>query len=137
VQDFVLKCAKSILSAYVVELVDDRLDHGILVGKDRGNEVLVWPVALAEIQMGDVPGKREALRDFIVVLGLWWGDGGAGDFRVGEVVVVELQLVGYYAYCAVLLKVAQLRGPRCSICLVSGLSTSICYGPSRVCDSPV
>jgi hypothetical protein len=64
-------------------------------------------------------GEREALRYFIVVLGLGWGDGCAGDLGVGEVVVVEVELVGYYAQCAVLFEMTQFRGPCCPICLGS------------------
>jgi hypothetical protein len=64
-------------------------------------------------------GEREALRYLIVVLGLGWGDRRAGYLGVGEVVVVEVQLVGYYAQGAVLLEVAEFRGPCCSICLGS------------------
>jgi hypothetical protein len=70
--------------------------------------------------VGDVAGEREALGYLIVLLGLGWGDGCAGDLGVVEVVVVELELVGYYAQRAILLEIAQLRGPCCSICLGSG-----------------
>jgi hypothetical protein len=69
--------------------------------------------------VGDVAGEREALGYLIVGLGLWRGDGCAGDLGVVEVVVVEVELVGYDAQCAVLLEVAQLRGPCGSICLGS------------------
>jgi hypothetical protein len=97
VEDFVLECAECILGAYRVQLVDDRLDHGVLVCKDSRDEVLVWPVSLAEVQVSNVAGEREALGYLIVVLGLGRRDGCARDFGVGEVVVVELQLVGYDA----------------------------------------
>jgi hypothetical protein len=119
VQDLVLECSEGILCPHIVELVDDSLDHGVLVGEHGGNEVLVWPVPLAQVQVGNMAGEGKALGDLVIVLGLWRGDGGARNLRVGEVVVVEVQLVGYYAQCAVLLEVAQLRGPCGSICLVS------------------
>ena len=45
--------------------------------------------------MGNVAGECETLGNLIVVYGLGWGNGGARDFGVGEVVVVELQLVRY------------------------------------------
>jgi len=44
--------------------------------------------------VSDVAGEGEALRYLIVVDGLGWGDGRARDLGVGEVVIVELQLVG-------------------------------------------
>ena len=96
-EHFVLEGAESVLGAYIVELVDDRLDHGVLVCEDGCNEVLVGPVPFAEVQVGDVAGEGETLGYLIVVDGLGWGDGCARDFGVGEVVVVELQLVGYDA----------------------------------------
>jgi hypothetical protein len=81
--------------------------------------VLVRPVPFAEVQMGDVACEGKALGYLIVVYGFGWWDGRARDFGVGKVVIVELQLVGYYAQCAVLLETAQLRGPCRPICLGS------------------
>jgi len=47
VEDFVLEGAECVLGAYIVELVDDRFDHGVLVCEDGCDEVLVGPVPLA------------------------------------------------------------------------------------------
>lgn len=125
VQNLVLEGPECVFGADVVQLVDDSLDHGVLVGEHRGYEVLVWPVALAQVQVGDMAGEGKALGYLVVVLGLWRGNGGARDLRVGEVVVVEVQLVGDDAQGAVLLEVAQLRRPCSRICLGSGLSTRV------------
>lgn len=47
--------------------------------------------------MSNVASEREALGYLIVALLLGRGDDGGGDFGIGEVLVVELKLVGYYA----------------------------------------
>ena len=49
VQDLVLKCAKGVLCAHIVQFVDDSLDHRVLVGKNSGNKVFVRPVPLAQV----------------------------------------------------------------------------------------
>ncbi len=126
VEDLVLEGAEGVLATDGVELVDDRLDHGVLVGEHGGDEVLVGEVALAQVQVGDMAGEGEALGDLVVVLLLGWGNGCARDLGVGEVVVVEVQLEGNDAEGAVLLEVAQLRAPGSAICLPFRLSTSRC-----------
>ena len=125
-EDFVLEGAEGVFAADVVEFVDDGFHHGILVGEDGGDEVLVGPVALAQVEVGDVAGQCEALGYLVVVLLLGRGDGCACNLRVGEVVVVEVQLVGDDTERAILLEVAQLRAPCGSICLRFRLSTLGC-----------
>jgi len=49
VEHFVLEGAECVLGAYIVELVDDRLDHGVLVCEDGCDEVLVGPIPFAEV----------------------------------------------------------------------------------------
>ena len=123
-EHLVLKRTESVLAPDIVYLVDDGLHHGVLVGENGCDQVLVGPVALAQVEVGDMAGQREALRDLVVILLLGWGDGRAGDLRVREVVVVEVQLERDDAEGSVLLEVAQLRAPCCSICLSFRLSTS-------------
>lgn len=123
-EDFVLERAEGVFAADVIELVDDGLHHGVLVGEDGRDQVLVRPVALAQVEVSDMAGQREALGYFVVVLLLGRGDGCARDLRVRKIVVVEMQLVWNDAEGAILLQVAQLRAPCGTICLPFRLSTS-------------
>ncbi|KAF1912374.1 kinesin [Ampelomyces quisqualis] len=114
-QHLVLEGAEGVLGAHVVQLVDDGAHHGVLVGKNGRDEVLVRPVPLAQVQVGDMAGQREALGNLVVVRRVGRRDDGAGDVRVGEEGVVEAQLEGDDAQGAGLLEVAQRRAPRGAI----------------------
>lgn len=81
--------------------------------------MLVRPVAFAQIEVGDMAGEGEAGGQLVVVLGLRRRDDGGCDLGVGEVVVVEVQLVGDDADGAGLLELLELGAPRVPICLVS------------------
>jgi hypothetical protein len=123
-QHFVLKCAESILCSDVVQLVDDCLDHGVLVRQHVCDEVFVRPVSLAQVQVRNMASQREALGYLVILLRLGRRYYGARDLRVCEEVVVEVELEGYDAQSAVLFEVAQLRAPRGAICLLFRLSMS-------------
>lgn len=97
VEHFVLEGTEGILGAYVIKLVDDSLDHGVLVHKDSPDEVFVGPVSFAEVQVGDMTSEGKALGYLVVVYGFGRGNDGTRYLRVSEVVVIELQLVGYHA----------------------------------------
>lgn len=89
-EDLILKGAECILAADVVELVDYGLHHRVLVGKNGSDQVLIRPVALAQIEVGDMAGQGETLWYLIVVLLLGWGNGCACNFRVREIIVVKV-----------------------------------------------
>jgi hypothetical protein len=126
VQDLILEGAVCILGAHIVELVDDGVDQGGFVGEDLPDEVLIWQVSLTEVQVCDVAGLGEARGQLIVVGLLRRRNDGGGDFCIGKVVVVEMQLVGDNADSAILLEFLEFCAPRVPICLVFRLSISRC-----------
>ena len=120
VEHLVLEGAVCVLGAHIVQLVDDGAHGGVLVGEDGGNEVLVGEIALSEVKVGDMARQGEAGGDLVVVLLLGRRYDGTGDLRVGEVVVVQVQLEGNDADGAGLLELLQTGAPGVSICLRSG-----------------
>ena len=55
-EHLVLERTESVLAPNIVYLVDDSLHHGVLVSENGCDQVLVGPVALAQVEVGNMAG---------------------------------------------------------------------------------
>lgn len=51
-EDFVSECAELVLSAHIVEFVDDGADGRVFIHQDGGDEGFVGEILIAQVQMG-------------------------------------------------------------------------------------